>query len=55
MCVFVLTSVNEELIGHSRVVYIMDSCSKQSSKDLQVSEDSLKETENREDRFRELK
>lgn len=44
MCAFVLTGVDEELIGNSRVVYIVDSCSKQSSEDLQVSEDSLKIT-----------
>lgn len=41
MCVFGLTGVDEELIGNSGMVYIMDSCSKQSGKDLQVSKDSL--------------
>lgn len=40
-CEFVLTGVNEELIGNSWVVHIVDGCSKQSCQDLQVSENSL--------------
>lgn len=38
-----LTGVDEELIGNSRVVDIMDSCSEQSGQDLQVSENGLKD------------
>lgn len=38
-----LTGVDEELIGNSRVVYIMDGSSEQSCQDLQVSENSLKD------------
>jgi hypothetical protein len=41
-----LTCVDEELVGHSGVIYIVYSTAKQSSHDLQVSEDSLK-TKNR--------
>lgn len=51
-----LTGVNEELIGNSRVVYIVDRCSEKSSEDLQVSEDSLRGTNGAggEDKFREV-
>lgn len=41
VCEYLLTGVDEELIGNSRVVHIMDGCSKQSCQDLQVSENSL--------------
>ncbi len=44
LCERTLTGVDEELIGNSGVVDIMDSCSEQSSEDLQVGEDGLKGT-----------
>ena len=37
-----LTCVDEELVGHSGVIHVMYGTAKQSSHDLQVSEDSLK-------------
>lgn len=51
-----LTGVNEELIGNSRVVYIVDRCSEKSSEDLQVGEDSLRGTKRaeEEDKVREV-
>jgi len=37
-----LTGVDEELVGNSWVVYVMNSCSEQRGKDLQISEDGLR-------------
>ncbi len=36
-----LTGVDEELIGNSRVIHIMDGAGKQSGEDLQISKHSL--------------
>lgn len=36
-----LTGVDQELVGHSWVVHVMDSCSKNGSQDLQIGEDGL--------------
>lgn len=38
---WLLTGVDEELVGHPWVVHIMDGTCKQSSHDLKVSEDRL--------------
>lgn len=47
VCVFPLTSIDEELVRNSGMIDIVDGCSKQSSQDLQISENSLKEEEKR--------
>lgn len=36
-----LTGVDEELIGNSRVIHIVDAAGKQSGEDLQISKHSL--------------
>lgn len=41
--VCLLTGIDEELIGNSWVIYIMDGCSEESGQDLQVSENCLKD------------
>ena len=38
---FPLTGIDEELVGHSRMVHIMNGSSKQRRQDLQISEDRL--------------
>lgn len=43
-CAFLLTGVDEELIGNAGVVDVVDGCREQSGEDLQVSEDGLRET-----------
>lgn len=43
--VFPLTGIDEELIRNAGMIDIMDGCSEQSSQDLQISKNSLKEEE----------
>ena len=38
---FVLTCVDEELVGDTRVVHVMDGCRKDGRQDLQIGEDGL--------------
>lgn len=44
-----LTGVDEELIGHSGVIHVMDGAGKQGCEDLQVRENSLERGQRRED------
>lgn len=44
-----LTSVDEELIGNTGVIHIVDGTGEQSGEDLQVSEHSLEKDEGREE------
>lgn len=38
---WLLTCINEELVGNTRMVHVMDSCGKNGSQDLEIGENSL--------------